>query len=61
MGFLDGHVKWQTAESILSSSPPFPDATLEGGLCACWPGNGVLGPHAQPYGRDTPVPMNGVR
>ncbi len=57
VGFLDGHVKWQTADSILTGSPPFPKAELEGGLCACWPGNGIVPPDEVPFGRDTPSPM----
>jgi len=59
VGFLDGHVKWHPAEAIITQSRPFPEVSFEGGLCSCWPGNGVLGPNDQPFNRDGPRPPRG--
>ncbi len=42
IGYLDGHAKWYPSEGILTQSQPFPSAAFEGGLCSCWPGNGVV-------------------
>ncbi len=41
LGFLDGHVQWFAADTIISRSRPFANPYFEGGLCSCWPGNGV--------------------
>ena len=41
LGFFDGHARWHPAEAILMQSEPFPGWYFEGGMCACWPGNGV--------------------
>lgn len=43
VGFLDGHAKWYASDFLIKHSQPFPLAVYEGGLCACWPGNGVQG------------------
>jgi len=41
LGFLDGHARWCLADAILTQSEPFPNPYFQGGLCACWPGNGL--------------------
>jgi len=40
IGFLDGHAKWFMADVLITGQQPFPNAQFEGGMCACWPGNG---------------------
>jgi len=42
VGFLDGHAKWHLYQTIMTGNPPFKDAIFEGGLCSCWPQNGVM-------------------
>ena len=41
VGFLDGHARWFQADAIMTQSEPFPRPYFEGGVCSCWPGNGV--------------------
>jgi len=41
VGFADGHVAWYPTDYLLTHAEPFANPTLDG-LCACWPGNGVM-------------------
>jgi len=35
VGFMDGHAKWHTTESLIFQQQPYDAAIFEGGLCSC--------------------------